>query len=136
MRGSVFSSLSEKGNIVRNIANTKYCNQKSQAKQRGISFELTFEQWNDIWQKSGKWELRGRGRDKYVMSRVADKGGYTLGNVFIQSNLDNVIEGNKNRIVTKETKTKLSNIHKKICTTEHINKMHAARYGHKIKETI
>ena len=121
---------------MRNITNTKYLNHKHSAKKRGIPFELSFEQWYDIWQQSGKWEQRGRGKDAYVMSRIGDKGGYTLNNVFIQSNSNNVIEGNMNRTITEETKTKLSNTHKKICITAHINKMHAARYGHNIKETI
>jgi hypothetical protein len=121
---------------VRNPINTKYLNHKHSAKQRGILFDLTFDQWYDIWQQSGKWDLRGKGKGTYVMSRIGDTGGYTLSNVYIQSNSSNVIEGNKNRIITDETKTKLSNTHKKICDPKHIIKMHAARYGHIIKETI
>ena len=114
----------------------KYKSQKANAIRRNIPFELTFEQWFDIWQKSGKWEQRGKGRGTYVMSRIADKGGYTLGNVFIQSNSQNVIDGNKSRIITDITRKKLSDTHKKICDPNHIKKMHAIRYGHTIKEPL
>lgn len=114
----------------------KYKAHKSCAKKRNIPFTLTFEEWYDIWQKSGKWELRGKGKGKYVMSRIADKGGYTLGNVFIQSNVNNVIEGNKNRVISEETKLKHKLNGEKRITPEHIKKMHAARYGHKVQEMI
>ena len=119
---------------MRNPINTKYLNHKHSAKQRGILFDLTFDQWYDIWQQSGKWDLRGKGKGTYVMSRIGDTGGYTLSNVYIQSNSSNVIEGNKNRIITEETKNKLSITHKKICDPKHIAKMHAIRYGHNQKE--
>jgi len=75
----------------------KYQEHKYGAKKRGLPFELTFEEWYDIWQKSGKWELRGQGKNAYVMSRIGDKGGYTLGNVFIQTASQNSIDGNKGR---------------------------------------
>jgi len=112
----------------------KFKAHKRRAEKRNIPFTLTFEEWYDIWQKSNHWEQRGRGRDKYVMSRIGDKGGYTLGNVFIQSNLNNVIEGNKNRVISEETKLKHKLNKQKSITPEHIKKMHAARYGHKIQE--
>ena len=67
----------------------KYTDQKSKAKHRGIDFNLTFEEWWDIWQKSGKWDQRGIHKGQYVMSRIADKGPYALGNVFIQTVGDN-----------------------------------------------
>jgi len=75
----------------------KYQEHKYGAKKRGLPFELTFEEWYDIWQKSGKWELRGKGKNAYVMSRIGDKGGYTFGNVFIQTASQNSIDGNKGR---------------------------------------
>ena len=81
----------------------KYWNQKAQARLRGIDFTLTFEQWWDIWQQSGKWEQRGRKKDQYVMSRIGDNGGYTFGNVFIQSNADNNRDAAPNRNYTKKS---------------------------------
>lgn len=54
---------------------------KSSAKQRGIGFTLTYDQWLKIWFLSGRLEERGI----YVMSRPYDTGAYELGNVFIQT---------------------------------------------------
>lgn len=67
----------------------KYSCQKSKAKHRGIDFELTFEEWWNIWQQSGKWEQRGCRKGQYVMSRNNDTGPYAVGNVFIQLAQDN-----------------------------------------------
>lgn len=67
----------------------KYACHKSKAKARGIEFNLTYEEWWDIWQKSGKWNERGAVKGKYVMSRYNDIGAYEIGNVFIQSFEDN-----------------------------------------------
>lgn len=81
----------------------KYWNQKTQARLRGIDFTLTFEQWWDIWQQSGKWEQRGRKKGQYVMSRIGDQGGYTIDNVLIQSNADNNRDAAPNRTYTKKS---------------------------------
>lgn len=61
----------------------RYAFHKSSAKQRGIPFLLTFEDWWDIWQSSGRWEQRGRRRDQYVMARFGDRGAYERSNVRI-----------------------------------------------------
>jgi hypothetical protein len=57
--------------------------QKSNAKRRGIAWQLTFEQWSQIWLDSGKWELRGRNSGQYCMSRYGDLGPYAVDNVRI-----------------------------------------------------
>lgn len=67
----------------------KYACHKSKAKSRGIEFNLTYDEWWDIWQKSGKWEERGARKGQYVMSRYNDMGAYRVGNVFIQPHEDN-----------------------------------------------
>lgn len=72
---------------------TKYRHHKNLAKGRNIPFELTFEEWWDIWQKSGKWEQRGRKRGQYVMSRFNDVGPYAINNVEIKTQEDNFREG-------------------------------------------
>lgn len=66
-----------------------YRSQKKSAAMRGIKFNLTFAQWFAVWQASGKLHLRGRGKGKYVMSRMSDDGGYELGNVHIQLATEN-----------------------------------------------
>ena len=83
----------------------KYKSQISHSKTRGIPFKLSFEEWYIIWTLSGHWHERGKGRDKYVMSRYSDKGAYEVGNVFIQSNSKNVIDAQKGR-----KQTPLSNL--------------------------
>ena len=61
----------------------KYKEQKYNAKQRGIAFELTFSEWLKIWTDSGKLKWRGIKKYQYVMSRFNDAGPYKFGNVEI-----------------------------------------------------
>ena len=70
----------------------KYQTHKSTAKIRGVDFNLTFAEWMAIWQQSGNFHLRGRGTGTYVMSRYNDTGPYAIGNVFIQPNIQNIID--------------------------------------------
>jgi len=55
-----------------------------------IEWHLTFDEWYKIWIDSGKYHLRGPGKDQYCMSRINDIGNYEVGNVFIQKSSDNV----------------------------------------------
>jgi len=69
----------------------KYKIHKTNAKRRGIPFELTYAQWWGIWQRSGKWDQRGNDRpDGYVMGRKGDVGSYAVGNVEIITHAENV----------------------------------------------
>ena len=80
------------------IAKRKYHAHKGVAKQRGIPFKLTYEEWITLWINSGHWEDRGAGKGKYCMSRVNDIGPYEIGNVFIQlfeQNFSDAIKGKK-----------------------------------------
>jgi hypothetical protein len=74
----------------------RYHQHKGKSLYRGIEFLLTFEEWWDIWQVSGKWEQRGRRRDQYVMARFGDQGAYEKGNVKICLVPENVGESNQN----------------------------------------
>lgn len=67
----------------------KYIRHKANSKRRGIEFKLTFEEWMDIWEKSGKWEQRGKAADEYCMGRIFDQGCYEKGNVVIITNKKN-----------------------------------------------
>lgn len=60
----------------------KYNQQKRNANARNIGWNLTFKEWWNIWQDSGKWELRGRGVG-YCMARWGDSGDYDKDNVYI-----------------------------------------------------
>jgi hypothetical protein len=83
-----------------------YTNQKVVAKQRGIPFLLTFEEWWEIWQTSGKWEQRGRRSDQYVMARFGDQGAYAIGNVRICTTQENNIE--RGKLLSDETRKRMS----------------------------
>lgn len=62
-------------------AKRRYQQHKNGATDRGIGFELTFEQWLAEW--GDKLNQRGVGREQYGMCRVMDKGPYAVGNVYI-----------------------------------------------------
>lgn len=62
---------------------SKFRSHRSSAARRGIPFELTFDEWLEIWEKSGHLAERGRRNNQYVMARARDQGSYTVGNVSI-----------------------------------------------------
>ena len=76
---------------------TAYARQKAMAKIRGIDWQITYDEWWNVWESSGKYDQRGRGKGKYVMSRINDTGPYAYSNVFIQLNEDNVSQGSKGK---------------------------------------
>jgi hypothetical protein len=57
--------------------------QKKNAERRGIPWRLVLWEWWQIWDRSGKWENRGRHKGEYVMCRFGDTGDYEFGNVYI-----------------------------------------------------
>lgn len=68
----------------------KYKKQKYNAKQRGIAFDLTYEQWLEIWGE--KLEKMGVKAGQLGMLRTRDEGGYSLGNVRIGTPRENMQE--------------------------------------------
>lgn len=73
-------------------------------------FLFTFDEWWDIWQRSGHWEERGWGSNKYCMSRFNDRGAYEINNVFIQTNGQNVRQA---QLGTHNPRGPMSDEHKK-----------------------
>lgn len=65
-----------------------YYSQRSNSKQRGIPFNLTLWEWWSIWRDSGKWDERSP--TGYVMCRNGDIGAYEVGNVFIDTAINNL----------------------------------------------
>lgn len=72
----------------------KYRGHASGAKQRGIPFLLSFAEWMEIWNQSGKWEQRGKCVGQYVMARHGDVGPYSEANVSIILASQNVHDAN------------------------------------------
>jgi hypothetical protein len=113
-----------------NIPYKKYMEQKHRARGRSIDFLLTFEEWWDLWDQSGNWELRGRGTGKYVMARFGDKGPYAIGNVHIVPHIDNVREMHAARVYTAEYRKNISDgLKGKVKTVEHKQKLSDANKG-------
>lgn len=117
----------------------KFEGQRGNAERRGIPFLLTFDQWLSIWTESGKLAERGRGSEKYCMSRIGDCGAYEVGNVFIQSGRNNISDGNMGKHMSQETRDKISKAH---TGTSHSwsagqnNPMHRPEVKAKISEAI
>lgn len=61
---------------------TAYRYQRRNSVTRGIPWEISFAEWWRIWQESGHWHERGRGKG-YCMARWADDGPYSVENVYI-----------------------------------------------------
>jgi hypothetical protein len=62
-----------------------------------IEWLFTFDEWIDLWLKSGKWHQRGYRRGQYCMARFGDVGPYAPWNVEIKLHSENVGEGRKGR---------------------------------------
>jgi hypothetical protein len=59
-----------------------YSIQKRSAKQRGIEWRFTFQEWWAWWQVDKRWANRGLGKGKFVMARTGDAGPYSPENVY------------------------------------------------------
>lgn len=69
-----------------------YRQHKKNAATRGVEWLFDFDSWLAVWRQSGKLHLRGKGKDRYCMSRPGDVGPYAPGNVRIVLFGDNVRE--------------------------------------------
>ena len=67
-----------------------YTAHQTRAKQRGIAFELTFEQWWKIWEP--RYAVRGRRADEIGMCRTLDAGPYSPENVRLDTPKGNAAE--------------------------------------------
>ena len=63
--------------------------QMRHAKDRGIDWLFTYEEWLELWLVSGEWQNRGRLPDQFCMCRFGDNGPYSLRNCFIATNKEN-----------------------------------------------
>lgn len=76
---------------------TAFMEQRSQAKSRGIAWELPYWQWLQIWQDSGHLHERGRRKGEWVMGRNGDAGPYAEWNVKIIRCETNMIQAHWKR---------------------------------------
>lgn len=60
-----------------------YSQQKASAGRRCVKWEMTFPEWCRVWDESGKFPQRGRGKAGYCMARKGDVGAYSADNVYI-----------------------------------------------------
>ena len=88
---------------------TIYARQKAMAKIRNIEWNISFDDWYNIWMQSGKWEQRGRGVGKYCMSRIGDTGPYSKDNVYINECVKNSGDKFRGTKQSLETIAKRSN---------------------------
>jgi len=87
----------------------KYNVHKGGAKQRGIEFNLTYEEWYDIWHASGKLYADDA---RYCMARHGDKGAYEVGNVRITTTNENTREYATGQTMSAESRAKKSKTHR------------------------
>lgn len=73
-----------------------YMHQLRSAEHRVIEFNLTFPEWWGIWESSGRWAERGRGKGRYCMARKGDVGAYAVGNIEIIKHEQNSADFYKN----------------------------------------
>lgn len=59
----------------------KYASHRNRAKRSDVPFEISFEDWLQIWKESGHFEERAA--TGYVMCRKGDEGPYSKENVYI-----------------------------------------------------
>ncbi len=61
----------------------RYARARNNARQRGIEWLFTFDEWLEVWTSSGHYSERGRGPGCYQMARFGDCGPYAPWNVAI-----------------------------------------------------
>jgi hypothetical protein len=76
--------------------------QKGDAKRRGVAFLLSFDEWFNIWEKSGHLDERGAFSGQYCMARFGDRGAYEMGNVRICT-----VNENHSEMIQKESSRQL-----------------------------
>ena len=74
----------------------RYFQQRANAYERGIEWEISFEEWWSLWEPH--WANRGREKGQLVMARHGDDGPYSLTNVSIKTVEENYYEAKPKRL--------------------------------------
>lgn len=78
--------------IIRRDIHHGFLKHRAQAKFRGEHYELTLEQWQDLWTLD-RWMQRGKTGDSLVLTQIEPGEGWTISNVMLTTRK----ELNKNR---------------------------------------
>ncbi len=70
-------------------ARHKFTQARLHARERGIGWDYTYDDWRNDWDQSGHWLERGPGPNQFCMSRRNDRGPYRRGNTEIVTNQQN-----------------------------------------------
>jgi len=65
-----------------------YLKHKSQARYRGELHELTWDEWETIWNKDSAWEQRGRHREDLCLTMLDPDCGWHISNVQVVTRLE------------------------------------------------
>ena len=84
--------------------------QKRHAERRGVSWKMKFWDWWNVWELSGKWCERGRGKNLYCMCRIGDTGPYSAENVYIGTVRHNSRLGKTLSLEKPKPKTKVARV--------------------------
>ena len=87
------------------ISKARYRDQRRSAQQRNIPFHLTYEEWYQWYLKQGIDKNIPQGKDKncWCMCRFNDSGPYELGNIYLDTNSNNVKYQNQLRKNKKQS---------------------------------
>ncbi len=74
------------------ISKARFRDQRKAAAKRGIAFNLTYEQWYNWYLSQGVDKNIRQGKDGncWCMCRFNDSGPYELGNIYLDTNSNNV----------------------------------------------
>ena len=79
----------------------RYIQHRSNVKRQNIDWHISLWQWWTIWNTSGLYNSRGRGKNGYCMTRLKDQGPYTYDNVYITTISKNLKDGFIDRRICK-----------------------------------
>ena len=82
-----FTAIMERKGEYKKTPRARFNFQKVNAKRRGIEFNMSFDEWWNIWEDS--FEQRGKLPDQLAMCRYGDTGPYEVGNVYLDTNSNN-----------------------------------------------
>ncbi len=68
----------------------RYIQHRSNIKRANLIWQITLWEWWTVWEKSGHYNDRGRGKNKYCMTRIKENGSYTKENVVITTISENL----------------------------------------------